>query len=613
MSIIDNITKLFLYRKRLIKPHIDRVLSISNMLSYIISLLMILTVVYDHGFIVSEREHLFISDIYTFVWCIFFIDTTLQLLFNFSEVRQEYRVLSWLLCALLYLSLVPMLCYPPAESSWLYGIWAVLDSAAYSIIMLSTLSILRLSNGVILLMKKSVNPSVIFSISFFVFILIGTGMLMMPRSTYEGISFVDALFTATSAVCVTGLTTVDVATTFTTIGQLFIMVLIQIGGLGVMTLTSFFAMFFMGNASLNNQVMMCDMVSSKSMNSLLKTLLYILGFTIIIELAGALFIFLTLRGTLDMTLQGELAFSLFHSISAFCNAGFSTLPNSLGGEILMSHNNPFYIVISTLIILGGLGFPILVNLYESSRYHILRIWECVKSKTGEPIQKRVHLYDLNTRIVLRMTGILLVGGTLAIALLEWNNAFAGMATMDKIVQSFFNAVSPRTAGFSSVNVGTFSLQSLLLVIVLMVIGGGTQSTAGGLKVNVFAVVLLNLRAILYGENRVTAFNRQISDKSIRSSNSALILYLMFAFVGFFTLTCLEPEASVMSLVFETISALSTVGSSLSLTSTLGEDSKIVIVVLMFVGRVGVLTMASSLIKQHTNLRLKYPNDNIIIS
>ncbi len=273
--------------------------------------------------------------------------------------------------------------------------------------------------------------------------------------------------------------------------------------------------------------------------------------------------------------------------------------------MVMHGHNTIYITISFLIILGGIGFPILVNLYETVTYEVKRIWHHY-IKGNKRMRRKIHLYNLNTRIVLIMTAILLIVGTVVIVVLEWNNAFAGMSPTDKWVQAFFNATCPRTAGFSSVGMTTFSMQTLLLMVILMMIGGGTQSTAGGVKVNVFAVVMLNLRAILIGADKVTIFNRELSHDSIRRSNATLILYLLVVFAGIFSLSLLEPQASIMALVFECTSALSTVGSSLDLTPTLGSDSKLIIIILMFVGRVGVLTLMSSIIKQKkiTNIDIR---------
>ena len=435
---------------------------------------------------------------------------------------------------------------------------------------------------------------------------------MLPRCTMNGISWVDSLFISTSAVCVTGLTSVDVASTFTTSGFVVIILLIQIGGLGVMTLTSFFAMFFMGNTSFYNQLVVRDMVSSNSLNSLLSTLLYILGFTLAIEGVGMFAIWSDIHGTMGMTFEEEVAFSAFHAISAFCNAGFSTLPGNLGNPLVMTGHNPFLIYISLLIILGGIGFPILVNFKDIVLHHLRRIWKFLH--TWEWDRHRFHhLYNLNTRIVLIMTFLLLVLGTILIAIFEWNHAFAGMSVADKWTQAFFNATCPRTAGFTSVDLTSLGVQSVLIYIFLMWVGGAAQSTAGGVKVNAFAVVVLNLVAVLRGTEKVEVFGRELSYDSIRRSNATVVMSLGVLFVFVFILTIWEPQASVMALLFECVSALSTVGSSLNLTPTLGDNSKLLVAFLMFIGRVGLITLMLGIIKQKKHTKYQYPSGQIIIN
>ncbi len=609
---MSQFNKLFIYRKKLVRPYITRILGALNVSCYVMALAFILATVYQHGFRISNEDLAIVHKIYKYVWAIFFASSVAHITLDFENVRKQFNVLSWVLHSLLYITAIPILFNIPIESSFLTHIWEALATPRLLKITLSLLSILQISQGVVSLLSKRANPSMILSGSFLIFILIGTAMLMLPRSTVAGISFIDALFTSTSAVCVTGLTTVDVSTTFTPIGIVFIAILIQVGGLGVMTLTSFFAIFFMGGASLGNQAMVSDMVSSKSLNSLLSTLLYILGFTFIIEAVGAVMIFLDIHSAMDMTINEEIWFSVFHSISAFCNAGFSTLPNNLGNEAVMHGHNVFYLTISALIILGGIGFPILVNLYQSLKYHIHKQYERFILHRSR-LTKKAHIYDINTRLVISMTVVLLVVGTIAIAALEWNTGFKGMSTVDKCVHSVFNAACPRTAGFSSVPVSSFTMQTLLILIALMVIGGGTQSTAGGLKVNVFAVVLLNLRAIIYGHETVTVYNREISGDSIRRSNSTLVLYILFIAVALFMLTIFEPNIPLHALMYEAVSALSTVGSSLDVTPLLGNNSKGVIIALMFIGRVGVLTMMSSLIRQKKVAQYRYPSGNIIIN
>lgn len=603
--------KAFLYRHKWIQPYLQKVLGGIDAVTFLAALALIGGVVYEHGFIISEGAEADLGVLYRTVWGVFLVQTTMHIGLAYRETLKKYRTFTWVLNILLYLTLIPVIFFEP-ESGALKYFWLFLNNRIFQLILLLLLSLLRLSSGVIGLLGKRTNPSLILAGSFFLIICIGTGLLMLPRCTVDGISWVNALFVSTSAVCVTGLVPVDVATTFTSLGQLVIIILIQIGGLGVMTLTCFFAMFFMGNTSVYNQLAVRDMISSDSLSSLLSTVIYILFFTLVIEGAGMLVLFLSIHGTLGMTVQQEMVFAAFHSISAFCNAGFSTLSENLGNPLVMQHHNLLYITISVLIILGGIGFPILVNFKHIAGYHLKRLFYFIR--TGKRVRQRIrHLYNLNTKIVLLTTLILLTGGTIAILLFEWNGAFAGMSMPDKWVQAFFNATCPRTAGFTSIGLTSFSLQSLLLMLLLMFIGGAAQSTAGGVKVNAFAAAVLSLFAVIRGKSRVEVFRRQLSVDSIRRSNATLVMYLMILFLGVFVLSVLEPHASLLALVFECTSALSTVGSSLGLTPALGEAGKLFVSLLMFIGRVGVITIVLGFVPPQKHTKYKYPDDNLIIN
>ena len=603
--------KAFLYRHKWIQPYLHKVLGGIDAVTFLAALALIGGVVYEHGFIISEGAEADLGVLYRTVWGVFLVQTTMHIGLAYRETLKKYRTFTWVLNILLYLTLIPVIFFEP-ESGALKYFWLFLNNRIFQLILLLLLSLLRLSSGVIGLLGKRTNPSLILAGSFFLIICIGTGLLMLPRCTVDGISWVNALFVSTSAVCVTGLVPVDVATTFTSLGQLVIIILIQIGGLGVMTLTCFFAMFFMGNTSVYNQLAVRDMISSDSLSSLLSTVIYILFFTLVIEGAGMLVLFLSIHGTLGMTVQQEMVFAAFHSISAFCNAGFSTLSENLGNPLVMQHHNLLYITISVLIILGGIGFPILVNFKHIAGYHLKRLFYFIR--TGKRDRQRIrHLYNLNTKIVLLTTLILLTGGTIAILLFEWNGAFAGMSMPDKWVQAFFNATCPRTAGFTSIGLTSFSLQSLLLMLLLMFIGGAAQSTAGGVKVNAFAAAVLSLFAVIRGKSRVEVFRRQLSVDSIRRSNATLVMYLMILFLGVFVLSVLEPHASLLALVFECTSALSTVGSSLGLTPALGEAGKLFVSLLMFIGRVGVITIVLGFVPPQKHTKYKYPDDNLIIN
>lgn len=604
--------KFLLYQNKWIYPYIRVVLGVMMFLTYLASILLIMGVVYEHGFPISEVEAYHLHRLYHGVWIIYLIDISLHLLLGYKDARQTFSKLTWILTGLLYLTLIPVIFHRPEVEGAIQTIWDFLNAKSYHIVLLLILSFLNLSYGLVRLLGRRTNPSLILAVSFLFIILIGTGLLMLPRSTVDGISWVDSLFISTSAVCVTGLTSVDVASTFTPAGFVIIILLIQIGGLGVMTLTSFFAMFFMGNTSLYNQLVVRDMVSSNSLNSLLSTLVYILSFTLVIEGIGMFAIWTDIHGTMGMDVHEELAFSAFHAISAFCNAGFSTLPGNLGNSMLMTGHNPFYIYISLLIILGGIGFPILVNFKDIILYHLRRLWKFLHTWHWDG-RRFYHLYNLNTRIVLIVTFLLLMIGTVSIAAFEWNGSFVGMTVADKWTQAFFNATCPRTAGFTSVDLAGLSVQTLLVYLVLMWIGGASQSTAGGIKVNTFAVVVLNLVAVVRGTDRVEVFGRELSYDSIRRSNATVVMSFGVLFLFIFVISMLEPQASLLAITFECVSAIGTVGSSLNLTTSLGDDSKLLISLLMFIGRVGLITLMLGVIKQQKKTKYRYPSGQIIIN
>ena len=604
--------KFLLYQNKWIHPYVRVALGVMTTLTYLASILLIVGLVYEHGFTISVAEAHQLQRLYHGVWIVFLSDISLRIALEYKDTRQTFSKLTWILTFLLYLTLVPVVFHRPEVEGAIQAVWDFLNGRIYHLALLLMLSFLNLSYGLVRLLGRRTNPSLILAVSFLIIILIGTGLLMLPRSTVAGISWVDSLFISTSAVCVTGLTSVDVASTFTTTGFVIIILLIQIGGLGVMTLTSFFAMFFMGNTSIYNQLVVRDMVSSNSLGSLLSTLLYILGFTLVIEGIGMVSIWFSIHDTLGMNLEEELAFAAFHSISAFCNAGFSTLSGNLGNSMVMINHNWLFISVSLLIILGGIGFPILVNFKDIVLYHLRHFWTFVRTRKLER-HKMQHLYNLNTKIVLIMTFLLLLIGTLAIAAFEWNASFAGMSVADKWTQAFFNATCPRTAGFSSVDLASLSVQTLLVYLFLMWVGGGSQSTAGGVKVNAFAVVVLNLVAVLRGSERVEVFGRELSHDSIRRSNATVVMSLGVLFLFIFILSILEPKASLLALTFECVSALSTVGSSLNLTPQLCDASKLLVSLLMFIGRVGLITLMLGIVKQKKNTKYRYPSDNIIIN
>lgn len=572
----------------------------------VIALLTLSTVVIDFGFSLSAEEKNIAMRIYNFSWWFYFIVFTVRLGIFFYKFRKASAGLTILTGLLIYLTLLPRM-FSVSPDGLLYSVWWFLGHLKTTIFVISVFAVLDLSKSIISFLNRKTNPALMMATGFAVIIFIGGLLLLLPRSIAAGanLSVVDAFFVSTSAVCVTGLSPVDISTTFTIDGQLIILALIQIGGLGVMTITSFFALFYMGNTNLYSQLAVKNMIGTDTWNSLLSTLFYILGFTFSIEMIGAAFIWLSVHSTLGMTMQEEVYFAIFHSISAFCNAGFSTLSNNLGNPSFMGINS-LYVIISVLVILGGIGFPILMNLKCALFYNVRRLF-------NKDYRQYLRVTTINTKIVLATTTVLLVLSTVAFALIEWNGAFAGMTTWEKIVQSFFHASVPRTAGFNSVDMGSFSNIGILVFMILMWIGGASQSTAGGIKVNTIAVAWANFMSVIRERKSVVILKREVSQESVQRATATVFASILVILLAFIILLATEPGLTPKQLLFEVVSAVGTVGSSLNATAYLTTAGKIIVSLLMFVGRVGLIVVAMSFVKKKGQERFSYPKDNVIIN
>ena len=609
MKLSDN--KYILYRHRWIYPYIRLLLGVTRFLAVVAALLLIVAVIYEHGFVISHSDALMLNRVYHGVWVVFLVDIISHLLLQFGNTRQQMNVMSWILVVMYLLTLVPVIFHQPDDGP-IKQFWLLMSSKGYHVGMSLVLAFVTLSRGFTYLLSRRANPSLMLAISFLFIILVGAGLLLLPRCTYNGISWIDALFLSTSAVCVTGMSPIDITQTFTEPGMVVLMLLFQVGGLGVMTFTSFFTLFFMGNTSIYNRMVVRDMVSGSSLNSLLSTLLYILSFTLVIESVGAFVVWTDIHGTLGYDLLDEIKFSVFHAVSAFCNAGFSTLPDGLANPLVFGNHAPFYLYISVLVILGGIGFPILVNFKDALVFQLHRIWTLVRHHRWEG-RKLYHNYNLNTRIVLIMTVFLLSVSTICFAVLEWNGALLGLTTEDKLTHAFFMAVCPRSAGFTAIDPLTWSTSSMIIFAVLMWIGGGAQSTAGGIKVNTFAVMLLNLKSMLRGSERVEIFHRELSASSIRRSNTTVLLSIAALGLAIFIMNLLEPEIPLRFVFFECLGALTTDGVGLGATSMLHDEGRLFMIPLMFIGRLGMITIMMGLVKQKKVVNYRYPSGEIIIN
>lgn len=458
--------------------------------------------------------------------------------------------------------------------------------------------------------REVLNPAQLFIASFLIMIVLGTLLLLLPKATHDGISAVDALFTATSAVCVTGLIVVDTGTYFTHFGQTIILILIQLGGLGIMTFASYFSYFFRGKSTYENQIMLKDMTNSEKIGEVFTVLKKIVLLTFAIELVGAVFIFFSLQDGAVKGIANQLFFSVFHSISGFCNAGFSTLENSLY-EPEFKFNYSLQLIIVALFILGGIGFPILFNLYKYFVYYVKNQFFKL-SHFGKTVYVP-WVINLNTRIVLVTTTILLIAGTLLFYFFEYHNTLAEHSTFGKIVVAFFGAATPRTAGFNSVDMSALNFSTIMIIFILMWIGASPGSTGGGIKTSTFALATLNFFSLARGKDRVEVFKREISDLSIRRAFAIIALSLMVIGTAIFLIASFDEEKTLLSIAFEAFSAYSTVGLSVGITSQLSPAAKLVIVATMFIGRVSMLTILIAILRRVKYLNYKYPQEEILMN
>ena len=457
--------------------------------------------------------------------------------------------------------------------------------------------------------RSLLNPAQLFIVSFMGLILIGGLLLMMPKATYNGISFVDALFTSTSAVCVTGLIVADTSSYFTPFGHTIIMLLIQAGGLGILTFASYFSYFFKGGATYENQIALSDMTNSEKVGEVFTTVKRILLITFLVESIGAFLIFINLDKVLIPSFFDRLYFSVFHSISAFCNAGFSTLPNGMM-ESGYVYNYPLQFIIILIFVFGGLGFPIVINVIRYLKHLVSRyiLWFIERKNNYRP-----WILTLSNKINLVTTLILTVIGTIIIFFKEYYNVLADHSGAGKVITALFTATTPRTAGFNSIDFNQLHFSSIIIIIFLMWVGASPASTGGGIKTSTFAIATLNYLNLAKGKNKIEIFRREVADISVRRAFAVMSLSLLVIGASVFMISHYDNHIPLLDIAFESFSAYSTVGLSLGITGDLSNESKIVLVVTMFIGRVSMLTILIAFFKKVKQANYSYPSDEILIN
>ncbi|MDP3387978.1 MAG: TrkH family potassium uptake protein [Eubacteriales bacterium] len=444
------------------------------------------------------------------------------------------------------------------------------------------------------LSNLKIHPSQFLLLWFAVLIFIGTTLLNLPIASVDGrsIGFIDALFTAASAVCVTGLTVVNTAVHWTLFGKIVIILLIQIGGLGIMTMATLIAFLFGKKITLKDRLLMQEEMNTSTLQGIVLLTKRVLFLTITVEFIGV--VLLSFVFVPDFGLAKGIWFSIFHAISAFCNAGFDLLGNSLVDYV----TNPLInFTIISLLIIGGLGFYVLMDIIQ---------------------RKRLKKLLIHSKIVLLITAVLLMFGFLIVFIFEYNNpaTLGGLNLPGKLMSSFFLSATPRTAGFNTLDTSALSPVTTFFIIMLMFIGGSPGSTAGGVKTTTVGVIVIAIVGLVKGSEDTEIFKRRIPITMILRAIAimGIAIFLVILTTTILLVTERNTGFSFVDIIFETVSAFGTVGLSRGLTPNLTDIGRIVVTLTMFIGRLGPLTIAFGIAQnQHKNKGYyKYPEGKIMV-
>ena len=588
-------TKIYLHIANRKQP----VLRTMQILSFIVSVITIAAIIIYHGCYLSAPVISFIRGL-VYLSLAFYIVKYFVLMF-YSLHKIEYVKKSWFECIIIAILLLHFIMY------WFFG-WDLFNFHRYEnayilciqlyffIIMLIELSKVSTFLG-----KMNLSPPMLLMSSFFILIVMGTILLVLPRMTTHPISFTDALFTATSASCVTGLTVLSTAHDFTIQGQVVIMILVQLGGMSILSFATFFTTFLSRSfVGLRYQYMVRDMVSANKLSDSFSLLRQIILFTFVIEASGVLMFYMYWRTTGFFDGTGTTFFySLFHAVSAFNNAGFALWDASFNDAQICNSFFP-QTIIMILVFLGGIGFVTISEFFNPALIRERKKYRWKKLSPG-------------TKIVLLTTfGIIIVGSLLFFAL-EYNNSLAAKNTLiDKIFACMFQIISGRTAGFNIIDVNAISIPGMLLVMIIIFIGASPGSTGGGIKTTTFFVLMKSVMATIKGKQHIEFDKKTIPFSLVDKAYSIVVLSVGIIFASVFVLTLVEPETNFVNIMFESISAFTTCGLSTNVQAAFSDMGKLVLIVDMYIGRIGTLTIAYALGQRNKESRHTYPETYFMI-
>jgi trk system potassium uptake protein len=572
--------------------------------TYLLAVISVGLLIYAHGIAQKPATIQLLFNAIDAILSIFVVIYLLRILYTFE--RKKFLRRTWfegLLMAIIFLNEVST--YGLGESV-IYTFFDRIDIPLSVEVYRVVVSLFMLLLLVIELLETRVHlktlqfkPTITFLFSFLFLILIGAGLLMMPNmiTTPGSMRFIDALFMAASASCVTGLAVVDPGSYFTFSGQVVLLMLVQLGGLGILTFATFFATLMRQGVGIKQHVAMYEIMESESLFSTKNLLRKLVVMTFSIEAIGAVILFMTWGSEVQFeSLGSKIFFSVFHAVSAFCNAGLSLFPEGLYTEPVR-FSYVMHLTVAGLIIFGGIGFPTILDVLspKSMRARLERPW---------------RNWRLLSRITIFTSAALITMGTVGFFLLEYYNTLAQLTFVEAVIASFFQAVTTRTAGFNTLDISALNVPTLLMFIFLMFIGASPGSTGGGIKTTTFTIILLSVWATIRGKRNVEIGNRTIPHSVSYKAFSVFTFAAMINILFLFVLTITDSQFDIFRLAFEQVSAFATVGLSTGITAGLSDAGKGVIIVSMFIGRVGTLTLALALSTRATTTAYKYPETHV---
>jgi potassium uptake TrkH family protein len=463
------------------------------------------------------------------------------------------------------------------------------------------LLVIELLETKVYLKTLQVKPGITFLMSFISLISIGTALFMLPKMTNVpgGMRFIDALFMSTSASCITGLVVVDPGTYFTLTGQVILLALVQLGGLGVMTFATFFAMLMREGIGIRQNVAMFQLLEGESISFTKGLLRKLILLTLSIEAVGTVIIFMTWGHDVEFVSTGsKIFYSVFHAVSGFCNAGFSLFPEGLYSNPLQG-SYILHLTIAMLILLGGIGFPTMIDLFSP---------KALRARMAAPWRN----WRLLTRVTVYTSAALLAFGMITFFLLEYFNTLANLNFAEALVTAFFQSVTTRSSGFNTVDMSVVSVPTLLIMMILMFIGASPGSMGGGIKTTTFTVIILSVIATIRGKKNIEIGKRTIppfvSYKAFAVFTFAVVFNVFFLII----LSITDAQFDILRLAFEQVSAFATVGLSTGITAGLSDVGKLVIILSMYIGRVGTLTLALAISSRAYSTAYRYPDTHLAI-